>query len=151
MSSSQESIYMRASTTDAKSSGFMTKPLMRPLLLKKVETLRELSRMEDERSSASHEAETARVAAANASRCLTVDKLLTFWDMPHSQIVFPTACMQNCMATKVTECSFNVFDSSEDQLVVLAKFMFLHLGLIERCGPSEHELEDFIMAVPRVK
>ncbi len=141
MSSSQQSI---ARAVDHGCDEFMTKPLIRPLLLKKVETLTVLSRMEEER-----EAETARVAAANASQCLTIDKLLTFWDMPHSQYVFPTSCTQNYMAAKLTDWSFNVFDFSEDQLVVLAKFMFLHLDLIERCGLREQELEDFIMAVRR--
>lgn len=116
ISSSQQSI---TRAVDHGCEDFMTKPLIRPLLLKKVETLRILSCMEEER-----EADTARVAAARSSHRLTIDKLLTFWEAPHIQHVFPTTCMQNCIATKLTDWSFNVFDFSEDQLVVLAKCMF---------------------------
>ncbi len=141
ISSSQHSI---ARAVDHGCDEFMTKPMLRPLLLKKVETLKVLSRMEEER-----EAEDARVAAANTGHRLTIEKLLTFWDSPHSQHIYPSSAVENYMAAKLTDWSFNVFDFSEDQLVVLAKAMFQHLGLVDKCGLRESELEDFILAVRR--
>jgi CheY-like chemotaxis protein len=140
MSSSQEHI---ARAVEHGCDEFMTKPIMKQLLLKKVEALKLLSKIEDQRR-----VELDRAAVLNSGRQLTIAKLLSFWDEARVA-VFPAGCVPDCGATQVSEWGFNVFDFSEDQLLVLAKHMFVSLGLLQQCGMPEETLDEFLLEVRR--
>lgn len=48
---------------------------------------------------------------------------------------------------EVTQWKFNVFERTEDELLVLAKTMFTHLGLLQEFGIDEDKLEKFLVVV----
>jgi CheY-like chemotaxis protein len=138
MSSSEETI------TNAVERGchdYITKPLIKQLLLKRVSVLKILSSIQAEK-----EAAKLTIKEDTSSRTLTLHKLVNFWDMRHN-FVFPNAVLDNSAVESVMNWSFNIFQYSDEQLVVLAKFMFSHFNLLNLCGVRADILERFLVAI----
>jgi DNA-binding NtrC family response regulator len=92
---------------------FMMKPLMKELFLKRVETLKALNELRDKDEAGPNDA----VAEQND---LTVKRLLAFWTEPRTH-AFPVAPVDERALAEVMQWSFNVFDHTEIELLVLAR------------------------------
>jgi CheY-like chemotaxis protein len=132
MSSSQDNI-VRA--VEHGCEDFMTKPIVKQLLLKRVAALKALVEKEETRKS-----------RENNVCPLSVDTLLSFWDETKSY-VFPLIALGSGAISKVSEWSFNVFEFDDDELLVLTKHMFIHFDLLKHCNIECDVLEKFLVAV----
>ena len=65
---------------------------------------------------------------------------------PHAKLQ-SFASIQAPVAEDITLWSFNVFERTEDELLVLAKQMFIHLGLLKEFQIEEECLEKFLVCV----
>jgi DNA-binding response OmpR family regulator len=111
---------------------FMTKPIVKQLLLKRVEVLKGHCFLQ-----ANNQAH---------SSILTLDKMLSFWD-DTKVYLFPSRVLKRSTTSRITEWSFNVFEFDDNELLVLAKHMFIHLDLLKHCNVECVVLEKFLVAV----
>jgi FixJ family two-component response regulator len=118
---------------------FMMKPLRKELFLKRVENLKALTVLRDKDEAGPND-------AVEQQNDLTVEKLLYFWTEPKTH-AFPMADVNERALDEVKQWSFNVFNHSEVELLVLAKHMFVHLNLLEFSHVPEGVWENFLVAV----
>jgi CheY-like chemotaxis protein len=141
MSSSEDVIVL---ALDHGCDEFLSKPVVKELFLKRVETLERLALLREL-------AETAEVCESKGmdrmKSPITLKKLLQFWKEPKVCSFPKESNITDGAVAKVRKWSFNVFDYSEDELLVLGKSMFLQLGLVDFCNVSVDVLERFLVAV----
>jgi CheY-like chemotaxis protein len=143
MSSSQDNV-VRA--VEHGCDDFMAKPIVKQLLLKRVEALK---RLEVLKRLCQVEKEACR-SSENRMSLLTLDKLLSFWDGLNND-TFPFKVIENSVISKVIEWSFNVFEFYDDELLVLTKHMFVHLDLLSLCNVQCVVLESFSCSEARLQ
>ncbi len=141
MSSSEETI---ADAVDRGCHDYITKPLIKQLLLKRISVLKTLSSIQEKKDAG----ELEIIKKDSTGGKLTLDTLTHFWDM-RDHFVFPQIVLDDGTLESVMGWYFNVFQYSEEQLVVLAKFMFTRLNLLNLCKVRVDALERFLVAIKK--
>ncbi len=60
---------------------------------------------------------------------------------------FPNVDYESCKTHRLTEWAFNVFEHTEDELLVLTRQMFIHLDMLTHFNIAADVLERFLLAV----